>query len=70
MQEDYLEGEGMSVKRKTFERICFLFAGIWLAQWLVAAYTLEVRFVYGGAVTLVALIIIALGLHEDMEMRK
>jgi len=41
-----------------------------LTQWTVAAYLLDVRFAYGGGVALIALIIIALGLHEEAEMRK
>ena len=38
------------------------FSGIWILQWLIAAYTLDLRFLYGGAVTLLAIAVIAAAL--------
>lgn len=52
-------------KRKLFERIAWVFSIAWLLQWIIAAYTLEQRFAYGGAVTLLAVGVILIGIDVD-----
>ena len=45
-----------------WKKMAITFSGIWILQWLIAAYTLDLRFLYGGAVTLLAIAVIAAAL--------
>jgi hypothetical protein len=49
-------------RNKAWHNLAYMFCGLWLMQWIIAAYTYEIKFAYGGGVTLLAVVCLIIGI--------
>jgi hypothetical protein len=56
-------------RNKAWHNLAYTFSGLWLLQWLIAAYTFEPKFAVGGAVTLCAVVCIIIGIDINKDVK-